>query len=156
MQLYIDLAHLVLDKMAAILTDDIFKCIFFNEIDRIPSQISLKFVPKSPNDNKPALVQVMAWRRTITWQATSHYLNQWWPGSSTHTCGIRGVVLDSKVHGANMGPIWGRQDPGGPHVGPMNLAIWGTMVMMHQLFSTCRSFNIFFRGHWVYSKSKNK
>ena len=23
-----------------------------------------------------------------------------------------------------MGPIWGRQDPGGPHVGPMNLAIW--------------------------------
>ena len=30
---------------------------------------------------------------------------------------------DSKVHGANMGPIWGRQDPGGPHVGPMNFAI---------------------------------
>ena len=27
--------------------------------------------------------------------------------------------LNSKVHGANMGPIWGRQDPGGPHVGPM-------------------------------------
>ena len=22
---------------------------------------------------------------------------------------------DSKVHGANMGPIWGRHDPGGPH-----------------------------------------
>ena len=32
---------------------------------------------------------------------------------------------DSTVHGANMGPIWGRQDPGGPHVGPMNFAIWG-------------------------------
>ena len=31
---------------------------------------------------------------------------------------------DSKVHGANMGPILGRQDPGGPHVGPLNLAIW--------------------------------
>ena len=31
---------------------------------------------------------------------------------------------DSKVHGANMGPIWVRQDPGGPHVGPMNSAIW--------------------------------
>ena len=28
---------------------------------------------------------------------------------------------DSKVHGANMGPICGRQDPGGPHVDPMNL-----------------------------------
>ena len=23
-----------------------------------------------------------------------------------------------------MGPIWSRQDPGGPHVGPMNFAIW--------------------------------
>ena len=31
---------------------------------------------------------------------------------------------DSKVHGANMGPIWGRQDPGGPYIGPMNFAIW--------------------------------
>ena len=31
---------------------------------------------------------------------------------------------DSKVHEANMGPIWGRQDPGGPQVGPMNFAIW--------------------------------
>ena len=31
---------------------------------------------------------------------------------------------DSKVHGANMGPILGRQDPGGPHVGPMNFVIW--------------------------------
>ena len=37
---------------------------------------------------------------------------------------------DSKVHGANMGPIWGRQDPGGPHVGPMNFAIWdGTQTL---------------------------
>ena len=30
----------------------------------------------------------------------------------------------SKVRGDNMGPIWGRQDPGGPDVGPMNFAIW--------------------------------
>ena len=35
-----------------------------------------------------------------------------------------GVCPDSKVHGANMEPIWGRQDPGGTHVGPMNFAIW--------------------------------
>ena len=31
---------------------------------------------------------------------------------------------DGKVHGANLELIWGRQDPGGPHVGPMNFAIW--------------------------------
>ena len=38
------------------------------------------------------------------------------------------MTPDSKVHGANIGPIWGRQDPGGPHVGPMNFAKWDTMM----------------------------
>ena len=50
--------------MAAILADDNFKWIFLNEIDRILIEISLKVVAMSPIDNKPALVQVMAWRRT--------------------------------------------------------------------------------------------
>ena len=49
--------------MAAILADDIFKCIFFNGNGRIPIQISLKLVPKGPINNKPAFVQVMAWGR---------------------------------------------------------------------------------------------
>ena len=35
---------------------------------------------------------------------------------------------DSKVDGAKVGPTWGRQDPGGPHVGPMNLAIWDMIL----------------------------
>ena len=35
---------------------------------------------------------------------------------------------DSKVHGAYMGPIWGRQDRGGPHVGSMNFAIWEVSI----------------------------
>ena len=56
--------HLPLDKMAANLADDIFKCIFLNENYRITIQISLKFVPMSQVDNTPALVQVMAWRQT--------------------------------------------------------------------------------------------
>ena len=38
--------------------------------------------------------------------------------------GHQNQTQNSKVHGANMGPIWGRQSPGGPHVGPMNFAIW--------------------------------
>ena len=37
------------------------------------------------------------------------------------------TIPDSKVHGANMGSIWGRQDPGGPHVGPMSFAIRDTI-----------------------------
>ena len=50
--------------MAAILADGFFKCIFLNEKVSISIKISLKFVPKGPNDNESALVQVMAWRRT--------------------------------------------------------------------------------------------
>ena len=49
--------------MTTILADNIFKCTSLNENDRIPIQISLKFFPRSPIDYKPALVQVMAWRR---------------------------------------------------------------------------------------------
>ena len=38
-------------------------------------------------------------------------------------------IPDSKVHGANMGPIWGQQDSCGPHVGPMNFVIWDFMFV---------------------------
>ena len=57
------LTHLPLDKKAAVLGGDIFKCIFLNGNDRIQIQISLKFIPRGTIDNKPALFQVMAWRR---------------------------------------------------------------------------------------------
>ena len=50
--------------MAAIFTDDIFKCIFMNEKFCISIRISLQFVPKGSVDNKSVLVQVMAWRLT--------------------------------------------------------------------------------------------
>ena len=43
--------------------DDIFKFIFLNENVWILIKISLKFVPKSPIDNIPALFQIMAWHR---------------------------------------------------------------------------------------------
>ena len=43
--------------------DDTFKCIFLNENVIISNKISLKFVPKSPINNIPALVQIMARRR---------------------------------------------------------------------------------------------
>ena len=39
------------------------------------------------------------------------------------------VDPDSKVPGSYMGPAWGRQDPGGRHVGPMILAIWGVSLL---------------------------
>ena len=44
--------------------DDILKRIFFNENVWISIKISLKFVPKGLINNIPALVQIMAWRRS--------------------------------------------------------------------------------------------
>ena len=52
--------------MADILADNKFECIFLNENDRIPIQISLKFISWSPIDNKPAMVQIMIRGRTGT------------------------------------------------------------------------------------------
>ena len=44
--------------------DDFFKWIFLNENLWISIKISLKFVPRGPINNIPALIQIMAWRRT--------------------------------------------------------------------------------------------
>ena len=49
--------------------DDIFKRIFLNENVWIPIKISLKFVPKGPIKNIPALVQIR--RQAIIWSNDS-------------------------------------------------------------------------------------
>ena len=43
--------------------DDTFKRIFLNENFTISMAILLKLVPRGPNNNIPAFVQIMAWRR---------------------------------------------------------------------------------------------
>ena len=50
--------------------DDIFKCIFLNENVSITIKISLKFVPKGPINNIPALVQIM-----IIWTNDGQFTN---------------------------------------------------------------------------------
>ena len=50
---------------------------------------------------------------------------------------------DSKVQRAKMGPIWGRQDPGGPHIGPMDFAIWVDKIMYY--------ISIQFKAHTAYT-----
>ena len=60
------------------------------------------------------------------------------------------MIPDSKVHGTNMGPTWGRQDPGGPHVDHVKLAIWDALLsdlanlvanktVKYGIFATCSS-----------------
>ena len=58
------------------MADDNLKCIFWNENDRIPIQISLKFFPRSPIDNKPSLVQVMAWQ-AVTWPKLTQFTDSY-------------------------------------------------------------------------------
>ena len=54
------------------------------------------------------------------------------------------VYPDSRVHGANMGSIWGRQAPDGPNVGPMNFAIWVVCLDL-----SCPSKSGSFLGHRI-------
>ena len=56
------LTHLGRDDMAATLADNTFKFKFFSENAFILIMISLKFAPKGPINDIPALVQIMAWR----------------------------------------------------------------------------------------------
>ena len=58
------------------------------------------------------------------------FAEQWWIWRDTcFTSAFSGLkypnvtitMADRKIHGANMGPNWGRQDPGGPHVAPWTL-----------------------------------
>ena len=73
--------------------DDTFKRIFLNENVTISIKISLKFVPKRPINNIPALVQIMAGAD----QATSHYLNQWW---LDYWCIYASLGLNELIKGA--------------------------------------------------------
>ena len=66
--------------------DDIFRSIFVNEKLYTLIKISPRVVPKGTFDNKPALVQVMAWRRTgdkplpeivLTQFTDAHMRHQW-------------------------------------------------------------------------------
>ena len=40
------------------------------------------------------------------------------------------------INNPHMGSIWGRQDPGGPHVGPINFAIWELLSARNLTSST--------------------
>ena len=59
-----ELTHWGREKVAAVSQTTLSKRISLNEIVRISIKVSLKFVPKGPFNNNPALVQIMAWRRS--------------------------------------------------------------------------------------------
>ena len=57
-------------------------------------------------------------------------------------CYLTDSFPDSTVHGANIGPVWGRQDPGGPHVGPMNFVIWDMYSIENMLICVLVSWKL--------------
>ena len=67
--------------------DDICRCIFVNEKFCMLIKISLKFVPKGPIDNKPALVLIMAWRRTGNKPLSESMLTRF---TDAYICSTRG------------------------------------------------------------------
>ena len=78
-------------------------------------------------------VQTSSWYNGLSSSSFSTHLRIIWYSRRIFTMhftnglhvAVGGVtpIPDSKVHGANMGPIWGRQGPDGPHVGPMKFVI---------------------------------
>ena len=94
--------------------------LFDREIRFIQFNVSIcdQFYPCGTRDTSNTLIQYHNWR------CPRHQYPCWHCWHNRHICLKPGYVSDSKVHGANMGPMWCRQDPGGPHVGPMNFAIW--------------------------------
>ena len=62
---------------------------------------------------------------------------------------------DSKIHGANMGPTWVLSSPGGPHDGPMNLAIRVVNEMNYIVpFTKTKGFCSLFYVIWIHPAEK--
>ena len=100
-------------------------------------QLTVPPVTTKSSNWRPLVFSVMAYSAAIRLVKCNPYLN-----SQTHTLylifagtfwaliGPWENIPDNKVHGDNMGPTGGRQDPGRPHVGHINIAIWDDLVIM--------------------------
>ena len=74
--------------------DNIFKCIFLNKNVRISLTISLKFIPEVRINNIPALVQIMAWRRSGDKSLTKPMM----VSLLTHICVTRPQWVNTYIH----------------------------------------------------------
>ena len=62
----------------------------------------------------------------------AYVYQNWYKSPGGHRCAYYpGILPDNKVHVAYMGPTWVLSAPGGPHVGPMNLAIRAIIYLSH-------------------------
>ena len=75
----------------------------------------------------------------------------WW-----HMClCIKSHTLTTRFKEPNTGLTWVLSAPGGPHVGPMNLAFWGIVDLVWPIyvgFSATTVHNVSLILHWVTSR----
>ena len=66
------------------------------------------------NDYDIKCLGALPWKKFVQFSVTAvhHYSQNW---HAYHPDGQIDFYPDSKVHGAHLGPIWGRQDPCWPH-----------------------------------------
>ena len=105
------------------------------------------YVISLENNNKHPMVSL--WRRCMWCLFWVHCVICMLFSHFNAACSIV-LYPDSKVHGANMGPIWGRQDPDWLHIGPMKIAIW--IYTMLQFGVDCK-LNEFVRITWIPDKN---
>ena len=68
------------------------------------------------------VLKYFAFSNVVNQVSLRHTRWKWWVRDDTLSISGRRVP-DSNVHGANTGLTWVLSAPGGPHVGPINLAI---------------------------------
>ena len=108
----------------------------------------------------------VTWDGNFLWRRCAIFMEKfratYWTGPWDKTRRIpwatyNGMHMDAKTSTTSiliarfMGPTWGRQVPGGPHVGPMNLSIWVAMHnrdVIYQLKS-----GIITRNLWIHYNS---
>ena len=114
-------------------TDDTFNRIFLNEHVRIAIAISLKFVPEGPNNNIPALVQIMAWRRPGDKPLSEPMMVR----LLTHICGIRPQWV--KVQRPNLLSwllmLWQHKEPGHPEGPIQNMSTLFQVMTWHLCYT---------------------
>ena len=96
---------LKLRRGSRLFADTIFKFIYLYENCCILFQTSSKSVPTCSANNNQALVEIMAWHKSVT----SHYLNQWTPSWLVHTYGIRPRSVEHFEFKFIVNTWWGNQ-----------------------------------------------
>ena len=95
--------------------DDTFKRIFLNENVWISTKISLKFVPKGPINNNPALVKITAWRRPGDKPLSEPMMVR----LPTHICVPRPQWINSFIH--HMSNNWACEEHCSKYTSPLHM-----------------------------------